>query len=541
MTVYAQHYSTKKTPQTGPIPGSNQVANSAGGYVFALDDWRRLDRFLIIGSTGTYYTQAKPLTVENAEVVRKLLGVNWKRLIDRIVEISQSGRAPKNDPAIFALAICCAFGCQQAKDMALQSMPLVCRTGTHLFDFIRSVTQLRGWGRGLKRAVAEWYTKKTPKELAYQLCKYQQRNGWSHRDVLRLCKPSGVKEPLNTALRWAVGKAQFVSPYTQESGPGELAVIQAFEHAKRMDLAHEVPDSIHCENIARLIHDFDLPRECVPTRFLNSPVVWDALLQKMPLTALVRNLGKMSAIGLLSPLSDALAVVQQKLGDVEYIQKSRLHPMAVLLANKTYQAGHGDKGKLFWGVVPQVVDALEGAFYAAFENIEPTNKRHLLALDVSGSMGYSFVQGASLTAAEASAAMAMVTARSEPNYHVMAFAGRFKELPISRQDNLQSALKKTRSRTFGATDCSLPMTWALENRVQVDVFVVYTDSETYAGSAHPKQAMERYRNAMGIDTKLAVVGMTSTGFTINDPNDLNGLDLVGFDASTPAILSEWVR
>jgi hypothetical protein len=39
-----------RTPQTRPIP--NTVPNSAGGYAFAIDDWARLDRFLVLGSEG---------------------------------------------------------------------------------------------------------------------------------------------------------------------------------------------------------------------------------------------------------------------------------------------------------------------------------------------------------------------------------------------------------------------------------------------------------------------------------------------------------
>jgi hypothetical protein len=54
-------------------------------------------------------------------------------------------------------------------------------------QFNEAVEQLRG--RALKRAIAHWYLDKTPRDLAYQCVKYQQRNGWSQRDLLRLAKP----------------------------------------------------------------------------------------------------------------------------------------------------------------------------------------------------------------------------------------------------------------------------------------------------------------------------------------------------------------
>ncbi len=32
-------FNRKATPQTAPIPGSNQIPNSAGGYAWQLDPW----------------------------------------------------------------------------------------------------------------------------------------------------------------------------------------------------------------------------------------------------------------------------------------------------------------------------------------------------------------------------------------------------------------------------------------------------------------------------------------------------------------------
>ncbi len=72
------------------------------------------------------------------------------------------------------------------------------------------------------------------------------------------------------------------------------------------------------------------------------------------------------------------------------------------------------------------------------------------------------------------------------------------------------------------------MLWALENDVEADAFVIYTDSETWAGAIHPVEALARYRQKTGIPARLIVVGMTSNGFSIADPNDAGMLDVVGF-------------
>src|ERR1700738_9444 len=92
-------------PQTEAL-NERQLRNNAGGFVFAIDDWARLDRFLILGSDApTYYQKAPALTRENAKVVDRCFAVDAARTVARTVEISDQGRAPKNDPAIFVLAM----------------------------------------------------------------------------------------------------------------------------------------------------------------------------------------------------------------------------------------------------------------------------------------------------------------------------------------------------------------------------------------------------------------------------------------------------
>jgi len=84
------------------------------------------------------------------------------------------------------------------------------------------------------------------------------------------------------------------------------------------------------------------------------------------------------------------------------------------------------------------------------------------------------------------------------------------------------------------------MVWALQNKIKAEVFVVYTDSETWAGNIHPVQALRQYRDKMGIPAKLIVVGMVSNGFSIADPNDGGMLDVVGFDTSVPSVMRGFI-
>lgn len=543
---YAKHVSTKETPQTEPVPGKPTVANNAGGYSFAVDDWKRLERFLILGSEGgTYYVAERKLTQDNAACVLRCIKEDTLRAVKIIADISDAGRAPKNDPAIFAYALATAHAPAHLKPQVYEALPRVCRIGTHILHFAAMVNELRGWGAGLRKAVGNWYTSKDAEVLGYQLAKYQQRDGWSHKNLLRLCHVAAGDAQVATALRWAV-TGEF-GERTVTRGQGEKAKTRVYDPVygplprsiQALEALKKAPDAA---TVVKLLGEYGdkATREMVPTQFLTSPDVWAVLLETMPLTAMLRNLATMTRCGLVAPLSDATRTVCERLRDASRLKKARIHPLTILVALRTYAAGKAVKGDSTWVPVQTVVDALNDAFYAAFDAIEPTGKRHMLGLDVSGSMSAP-VAGSPLSCCEAATALAMVSIRTEPYTFAGAFNTGLQELPISRTMRLDAAMKYTNGINCGGTDCSLPMVYATERKISVDTFTVLTDSETYAGRAHPFQALKQYREKTGIPAKLIVVGMTSTGFTIADPGDFGMLDIVGMSTDVPALMADFSR
>jgi 60 kDa SS-A/Ro ribonucleoprotein len=146
-----------------------------------------------------------------------------------------------------------------------------------------------------------------------------------------------------------------------------------------------------------------------------------------------------------------------------------------------------------------------------------------------------------LTPRVASAALALVTAATEPEYQIVGFTQGLTPLAITPGQRLEDALATVNSLRFGGTDCALPMLYAQAQGLEVDTFVIYTDSETWAGDIHPAQALREYRRASGIDARLVVVGMVSNGFSIADPADAGMLDVVGFDTATPQLVADFAR
>ena len=289
-----------------------------------------------------------------------------------------------------------------------------------------------------------------------------------------------------------------------------------------------------------------IQREHLPTELLNTPQIWNTLLSGMGMTALVRNLGKLSQVGIASTRSQDII---KMLTDPKSVKDSKVHPLQVLVGMKTYSQGKGDLGSMIWTPNSYITTALSTTFRQAFGNITPTGKRYMLGLDVSGSMSSFMCAGAkNITPREGSVAMALMTLYAEgaENVHIYGFSNTFYNFngKVRPDMTVQDAITAT-DVPFGSTDCALPMTEALkmyrQNGIVFDVFCVYTDSETYAPTVHPQVALEVYRKETGIDAKLIVVGMTSNCLTIADPKDKNTLNLAGFDTSTPELISMFVR
>lgn len=526
-------------PQTQPLPG--MAANNAGGFCFVVDDMTRLRRFLALGvEGGTYYTGEREMALDNAQALSRLLDAGrGAEVVAEVVEWSTNGRAAKQSPMLFALAACARLGDAPTKAAAYAALPRVCRIPTHLFSFVgycKDLSTGNGWGRAHRRAITAWYLGRNPQQLAQLVTKYKSREGYSHQDILRLTHIKATSEAQAVLLRYVAKGWEAVRELTDEQRADEqLAGVHAFLAAV------EEAKTAEEDRLLELIRAHGLVREHIPTTQLSSKPVWQSLLAEMPMTAMLRNLAKMTSIGLLEPLGDHTATVCDRLRNAGALRGARVHPFNILVALRTYASGHGHKGSLAWTPVPEITAALDDAFNLAFQAVVPTGKRHLLALDVSGSMSCGKVNGSGvISPREAAAALSMVTMRTEPRTHTIAFQDQIVPLAIDASMSLETVINATQSLPFGSTDCSAPMLYALEHGIKADVFVVYTDNETYHGSMHPSKALLRYREQTGIDARLIVIAFTATAFTIADPADRGMLDMCGFDAAGPEIIRSFV-
>lgn len=524
-----KHVAPGQTPQTEQAR-ADQVKNSAGGYVFKASDKTILNRFLTLGTEGgMYYVNERNLTRDNAQRVIQAAESSERMLLTETLAVSEAGRAPRNNPALFALAAAGGLGNLNYRTEALDLLPRIARTGSHLLFWAEYIEMFRGWGRALTKAVGNWYTCKTPEDLAYQLLKYKQREGWSQRDLMRLSH-FGRNYDLS-----AEQKAVFAYMMKGDFDARRLPPL--------IDIAEQAHETRNTKDWVRLIgQSRSLTHEMLPSEALAKKDVWLALIENgnLPLGALLRNLSRLTRLGIIGPMSWHNQTIANRLLNQEHITKARIHPIAVLLALKTYALGHSIRGQSAWTPEPSIIDTLDEMYYKAFGNIEPANKRTVIATDVSLSMSWQ-IAGYPFAAWDIAGALAMVMARTEPQYALTAFHHGITPLPISPRQRLDDVIRMMHGLSHGGTDTSLPMRWAIQQGLAVDTFRIITDNETWAGSMHTHEALKAYRKFSGIDSRLQVIACTPTEFSIADPLDPRQLDVSGFDSAVPALLADHAR
>lgn len=529
MAKALRNYSTREIPvteQASPL----QVQNSGGGYSFQVSDKIRLERFLILGTDGgTYYVGEMDLTKQNVNFIIDLIKKDEDLVRETALEISKAGRAYRNDAAIFVMALLLVHGSNKAATVA--ATPVVVRTASHVYELAGFITSLGGWGRAKRDAVNGWFASKSADELAYQAVKYRQRNGWTLRDVMRKTHPEGVN-PL-------VGNFILRGEISESDG---LGVISGFGQIQKATSVNDV---------IRVLNTYpDLPWETIPTQFLNDPKVWKKLFENGQLRgqALIRQITRMEKLNMFSDMGFARKIANA-MRDEEMIRRTRLHPMQYLNAYVVYTEGQIPRGSSngYWGGVsrqkswtasPIIQDALDDGFGLSFGNIEPSNKNIMISVDVSGSMTWCAAGSSNFTCAQAAGAMALVTARVEPQYVVNGFSNDLVNLNLTARDSIESAFRKVQKNNFGGTNPSAPLKKAIRDRIPVDTFVIITDNEVNSGT-HVHNELEAYRQKTGIPARMVVMGMAANDFTIANPLDSGMLDVVGFDTNTPKVVSDF--
>ncbi|AYV78560.1 MAG: TROVE domain protein [Edafosvirus sp.] len=580
--------------QLAPIPGKEHLMkeNYAGGYTFVVSDEERIRRILILGThANTYYASAKELTTDTIEFVKKLIAEGkGEMILNTLLDVYMNNRAAKQDPTFVIWALLARSTDLPLRKKALASIVNI-RTLSQLYTwkaYHKKAGTSKGWGRIVKKAFCDWVLKHDAKQLAYQAFKYQQRatgkESWSLRDFFRCIHMKGSKQEsdkhvvIRSIVKQDIQAGLDFAKELKCTNQELIDYLSAIQTVK--GLTTYTPENL--AKLCELVKQYNLAREILPTWCLKYQEVWQALTLKdtkadksetklrvsMPYTALIRNVNKLTICGLLDvPTTSQL--VADYLKNQHVIHKAHVHPVNLLLARLTYEKGKGDKGSLTWVPNADITNALTEGFYNSFKGLKATGKRILHAIDCSPSMTSPIACMPSLTSSQAAGIMTMVFSRVESLYceekklpstqEFVAFTSgpstnvgydttkSLMRLVIKPTDSFEHVTSSLQLANWAGTDCALPMLYAIDEYKRTggksglyDVFIVYTDNETWAGAIHPSKALQDYRKLTGIPAKMIVLATLPSATSIADPTDSGMMDIIGFDTNAPQLVSSFL-
>ncbi|KAM9501010.1 RNA-binding protein RO60 [Clarias gariepinus] len=528
-----------------PLSPPEQEASNRTTEAVRIPEEVRLRRFLCYGSESATYRSREPrsLCLERASSLIGLLEAGrGGDAVQEVRSVSLRGGVGSSGPALFALAVISQHPDAEAKRAAYAVLREVCASPGELFSFIQYKKELSGagqrgmWGRALRKAVAGWYNGRDALGLARDVTKCKRRGGWSHQDLFRLAHLKPASEAIALVSKY-VTKGWKVVQETYADREKTEDVMKVFLFLEAVEKVKHSSDELE---VAHLIEEHKLEREHVLAKHLKSREVWKALLKEMPVSTLLTHLGKMTADKLLSSGSADTAAVCERIQDEHALLKAKLHPLCVLLAAESYKRGHAKRGKVKWKPNRDVVQALDSAFCRCLANVESTGKRLVVGVDVSSRLG-SVALGSLVSTVTVAAAMSMVIVRSEPNADILLFSeGAVVPCTVPPESSLLQITMQLVQVCSSCTDCALPITWASENDKKVDVFIIFTNNETWPGRFNPVEALRTYRQKTGLFSKLVVCSMTTNSLSTVDPDDRGMLDICGFDSHAADVIRDFI-
>ncbi len=354
-TVWATNRDLDQTPARS-VSGTAVLETG-----LALDTWWALRRYLFVGDLDRALTQPLPVTVADATPVRVALAEDSLRVVAEILAATAT-RPSRPEPLLLALALAAAADDDLTRRAALTALPRVARTAGDLFLFATFVQSLRGWGRGLRRAVGAWYNDRSPADLIEDVLTTPAHAGWRHADLLRLGHPRAPTRTHDAIYRWLVSGAE---PRVGGTDPAEP---QSAQLLARLTAVGSVADPRNATGAAGLIATHRIPLASVPDHLLGEPLVWQALLPHLPLAAVLAAIPELAALGCLVPGAPQHDLVCGRLTDRGAVVRARVEPLAVGTALRAYEVGHSAAGR--WDANAGILSALGRAFDLSCRSLE---------------------------------------------------------------------------------------------------------------------------------------------------------------------------
>lgn len=197
---------------------------------------------------------------------------------------------------------------------------------------------VHGFGRGMKRAIGQWYNNKSSAELCNIMGRRRGLYRWTHRDLFKLChmkfdesqqdKVQIMKAMYNRGVK--VLREMDTLAAQERSTGSMIRLCQIF----RFKMCEDATDG------ANMFVRSGFELDQVPSHFLTDATFWTVSLPHVPYADMLRVLLTLHGYGLLGKHPVLKQLFVERLGNREQIRSSGVQPLHLLSLIKGYKAGH---------------------------------------------------------------------------------------------------------------------------------------------------------------------------------------------------------
>nr|CAH7755766.1 unnamed protein product [Callosobruchus chinensis] len=526
----------------------------------------RIDAKYISGSSEKYESSCQDKT----DLFNNLLKTSHTVLLKQIEAVNNDKLIPHRSQlfSLLAFAICLPSTSNQIKPELCETVLKLCKTDRDFFDFIKFVSLYRTISNKSKiphtvaKHISKFYAQKSAQDLMKSFTTHKSYHKWSHKDLIKL---GHVKT--DDAVK------QVLMNYILHKKDNEDADEEAKKYLDLMKKSEQLRCFKDPKDALPIINELKATIDQVEPSLRKSADVWHAVLPNMQLSEVLHILPKLYKLGFLKKETPTLSRINEALNSSDRVRASGLHPIEVFIHMKNFEKGGKPLDpKLLDHLVkdrnlteaeiaklktpnetkcPTVMGYLQKCMNISCSNIQPSNKRFLVTIDVTDKMDTPCLRNKNITGIEAAAAFAWFLLRVEKDVIVAVFKDKdIHIVHLDKRGHLNEHVSKLKENKSKYLVLSSPIEWAMSQKKHIDVFINFIHHKDYY-SAIPKEvkekmskpvdAMHRFRKKFNLAQAKLLNVCLSYPHMVTCDGSANILDVAGLDAGVPKVVEAFYR
>lgn len=442
--------------------------NKEGFPAYSADIRTQTINVLMTGTlANTFYCSSGKLALEQTEVLDKMAKKDLEFLAKATIYARNKGYQ-KTIPILSSVVI--SKHNPKLFKKIVNRVCLIPSDWTKLVDICRSKF-IRGTGRSIKEAIINYIASLRDTELNdYYSLKYRNK----FKDLINIAHP---RPEINPELINYVMKREA----TTEKQKAYKKLIQTKDPEKQKEI----------------ILEYRLPYEVVTPVIADSPEPWEALLEVSPYFNFIRNLNTFDRHGVFNKQENITKAVE-KITNRNNIRNSKLFPFRFYAAYKMIRDD-----------LIQIKTALQQALEISVENVPEISEKVAILSDISGSMysnltsDYSVVQCIDIVGL-----FTGILKKKSRDPVILPFNDTVRldvTEEVNRAETIFNIVDIFNKRYGGGTSLAAPMDYMIQEKIEVDKIVAFTDSEEWLGSEYYnnfEQALIDYINKVNPDVEV---------------------------------------